>query len=150
MPIYKCHLQRTTPGLLLSLSPRSAVLGDDVTGVKGQGLRARSSEVLLVSSLCPASFPLRCKHRNIKTSCHTQLCLFSVIFSLCNNLSREIWQNRAIQKHLLFIMIGGSQKKCVYAALYVWKILQRIHVPTTFSSSSLAFLSFQLMSFFNK
>ncbi len=121
MPIYKCHLQRTTPGLLLSLSPRSAVLGDDVTGVKGQGLRARSSEVLLVSSLCPASFPLRCKHRNITTSCHTQLCLFSVIFSLCNNLSREIWQKRAIQKHLLFIMIGGTHtQKNVYILLFMF------------------------------
>lgn len=67
MQIYRCRLQPTALGLLflLPLSPlnvRSAALGDDVTGVRGQGLRAPSSGVLLISSPCPTSFPLRCRY----------------------------------------------------------------------------------------
>lgn len=48
MQIYKCGLQVTTLGL---------------KGSEGQGLRALSSGGLLVSSLCPASFPLRYEER---------------------------------------------------------------------------------------
>lgn len=48
----------------------SASPGSDVKEVRGQGLRAPSSEGLLVSSLCPTSFRLRCKERKKEILCH--------------------------------------------------------------------------------
>lgn len=65
----------STLGLLLpfplfSLNARSSALGNNVTGVKGHGLRALSSGALLVSSLGPISFPLRYKHRKKQTTCY--------------------------------------------------------------------------------
>lgn len=64
---------------------QASASGVDVTGVKGHGLRAPSSGGLLVSSLCPASFPLRYNHRKIQIICQedTQWCLFPFHFPLC-------------------------------------------------------------------
>lgn len=67
MQIYKCGLQVTTLGL---------------EGSKGQGLRALSSGGLLVSSLCPASFPLRYEERHKQMQINTHL---------HNNNDKERW-----------------------------------------------------------